>query len=125
MEGYYVEKVDEIVVSSDQEALSKFQSVERWKQWGVNAEDSFGTVDDGTSDEGDKSCETLMDELEMDCRIGEEDESEMSDVRGEVYQGLRIGQDFQLHGFAWTNQTDENLVYSIVYVFIVFHIHIS
>lgn len=127
MEGCCSERVNDTRVLSDQDAWSKFQSVERCKQWGVNAEDSFGSVhnlselDNSPADEGDISCETWMYELEMECRVcGEDDDdSEMSGVRGRIsesessnnWNAFLNNQD----GFPRTNQTDENFVYSLTY----------
>lgn len=128
MEECCDKRVNDIRVISNQDAWSKFQSVERCKQWGVNAEDSFGSVhdfsdlDNGAADEGDFSCETWMDELEMGCRVFEEDDdSEMSGVRGGVSESSNCwnaflnNQDIRVDGFPLTNQTDENFVYCLIY----------
>ncbi|KAL9679902.1 hypothetical protein QQ045_017773 [Rhodiola kirilowii] len=114
MEWYTSDKGDDVVVPSQ----------ERWTQW-VGSFDSLGKSsalrNSGAADV-DFSCETLMDKLEMDCLVGEADQAENSGgVRGGIAESsnscwttLLNNQDYQLDGFPWTNQTDENFLSSLL-----------
>ncbi|CAM8964812.1 unnamed protein product [Rhodiola kirilowii] len=107
----------------DEGAWSRYQSQERCNQWGVDAVDSFGSLDKSTTstlensntDEDDFSCVTLMDELEMECIVSKRDQVEFSGVPGGISESSNCWTTFlNNQDYQRTNQTDENFVNSLI-----------
>lgn len=119
MEWYHVDSLPK-----HQSQQTSFQLQERWKQWSGDSHSHSHSpfkFTNRATDEVGFSCQSSIENLEMDRVLCQRNQAEipcvqvegMSDESSLYWSTLLNNQDYQLTGLSWMNQTDENFMYKL------------